>query len=293
MDRFESLRAFVAVADHAGFAAAARSLGLSPPAVTRSIASLEQHLGIALFRRSTRAVSLTEDGAAFLERSRRILADLREAEHLVMGGRATPQGQVYITAPVQFGRLHVLPVVASLLEMHPALTARVLLMDRNVRIIEEGIDVAVRIGVPADSALRCVGIGSVNRVVVASPGYLERAGVPTDAANLRDHATIANIGVREAGSWMVGGVRVTLTPRITVNTVDAAVAAAEAGLGIANLLSYQVSEAVQAGRLVRVLKEAEQEVPINLLFDQTRAAMPAVRAFVDGMRDHARATNWS
>jgi DNA-binding transcriptional LysR family regulator len=153
MDRFEALTAFVAVGDQLGFASAARALGTSPSGITRAVAALERHLGVTLFHRSTRAVSLTDEGLAFLERARRVLADLREAEQVAMGGRSVPRGQLHITAPVLFGRLHVLPVIEALLVQHERLTARMMLIDRDVRIVEEGIDVAVRIGVLADSAL--------------------------------------------------------------------------------------------------------------------------------------------
>lgn len=293
MDRFESLNAFVGVADSDGFAAAARTLGISPPAVTRAVAALERHLGVTLFHRSTRAVSLTDEGVAFLDRARRILADLRDAEHLVMGGRSAPQGELHVTAPVQFGKLHVLPVIASLLESYPQLTARMMLIDRNVRIVEEGIDVAVRIGFLADSALHAVAIGSVSQVIVASSAYIDRNGAPLKPDDLRSHATIASTGIRTSNQWIIGRHRITVIPRIAVNTVDAAIAAAEAGLGLANLLSYQVADAITAGRLVRVLDINQPDrIPVNLLFERGRAAMPGVRAFIDAMRERGRDCNW-
>lgn len=198
MDRFENLTAFVAVADHRGFAAAARALQVSPPAITRAVAALEQHLGVTLFHRSTRAVSLTDEGAAFLDRARRIVADLREAEHIVMGGRSIPRGQLYVTAPVMFGRMHVLPVIGALLASHDSLNARMMLLDRNVRIVEEGIDVAVRIGALADSALRAVGIGSVRQMIVASPAYLAEHGAPRSPADLKAHRCIVGSGDRKS-----------------------------------------------------------------------------------------------
>ena len=293
MDRFESLNAFVAVADSNGFAAAARALGISPPAVTRAVAALERHLGVTLFHRSTRAVSLTDEGAAFLDRARHILADLRDAEHLAMGGRSAPQGQLYVTAPVQFGKLHVLPAIATLLESYPGLTARMMLIDRNVRIVEEGIDVAVRIGALADSALHAVGIGSVSQVIVASPAYIDRHGSPQTAGDLRSHGTIVTTGIRTANEWQVGGRSVTVIPRISVNSIDAAIAAAEAGLGFANLLSYQAADAISTGRLVPVLEADQPErIPVNLLFERGRSAMPGVRAFIDAMRERGQAGNW-
>lgn len=296
MDRFETLVAFVAVADQRGFAAAARALGTSPPAITRAVAALERHLGVTLFHRSTRAVSLTDEGAAFLDRARRILADLREAEHIMMGGRSTPRGQLYVTAPVMFGRLHVLPAIGALLDKHAGLSARMMLLDRNVRIVEEGIDVAVRIGALTDSALRVLTIGSVRQTIVASPAYLARHGVPSIPIDLEDHRCIVDSGVRVGGAWPFGPkgeMTVDVAPRLTVNTIDATIAAAEAGLGIANVLSYQSADAIAAGRLVRLLAEhAPPPIPVSLLYDAGRAAMPAVRAFIDAMRERARQGAW-
>jgi DNA-binding transcriptional LysR family regulator len=296
MDRFETLTAFVAVADRRGFAAAARALDTSPPAITRAVAALERHLGVTLFHRSTRAVSLTDEGAAFLDRARRILADLREAEQIVRGGRSVPRGQLYVTAPVMFGRLHVLPVIDALLAKHDGLTARMMLLDRNVRIIEEGIDVAVRIGALADSALRVVAIGSVRQTIVASPAYLAEHGVPASPADLKRHRCIVGSGVRVSNEWPFGSSgqgSVEIVPRLTVNTVDAALDAAERGVGLANVLSYQSARAIAAGRLVRVLADhAPPPMPVSLLYDAGRAAMPAVRAFIEAMRERAREGVW-
>jgi len=296
MDRFETLTAFVTVADQRGFAAAARALGIAPPAITRAVAALERHLGVTLFHRSTRAVSLTDDGAAFLDRARRILAELREAEQIVMGGRSAPRGQLFVTAPVMFGRLHVLPAISTLLEAHEGLNARMLLLDRNVRIVEEGVDVAVRIGALADSALRAVTIGSVRQTIVASPDYLARSGVPAAPADLIRHRCMTGSGPRVGNIWLFGekgDTQVQLAPRLIVNTVDATIAAAEAGLGLANLLSYQSAASIKAGRLVPVLEAyAPAPMPVSLLYDAGRAAMPAVRAFIDAMRLRAQSAAW-
>jgi DNA-binding transcriptional LysR family regulator len=297
MDRFETLTAFVAVSDRGGFAAAARAVEISPPAITRAVAALERHLGVTLFHRSTRAVSLTNEGAAFLERARRILVDLREAEQILMGGRSVPRGQLFVTAPVTFGRMHVLPTIAALLAKHDGLTARMMLLDRNVRIVEEGIDVAVRIGALADSALRVVAIGSVHQTIVASPAYLAEHGVPLVPADLERHRCIVGSGVRASSIWPFGAEKdatLELRPSLTVNTIDATIAAAEAGVGVANVLSYQSAEAIAAGRLVRVLAEHNPPpLPVSLLYDAGRAAMPAVRAFIEAMRERARQDAWA
>ena len=297
MDRFESLSVFVAVADQRGFASAARALDMSPPAVTRAVAALERHLDVTLFHRSTRAVSLTDEGAVLLDRARRILADLREAEQIAMGGRSVPRGQLYVTAPVMFGRLHVLPVINALLASHTGLNARMMLLDRNVRIIEEGIDVAVRIGKLADSTLRVVTIGSVWQTIVASPAYLAEYGAPTDPAELASHHCIVGSGVRVGSTWPfgAGGDRIVeVVPRLTVNSIDATIAAAEAGVGLANVLSYQSAPRIANGQLVEVLtNHAPSPMPVSLLYDPGRAAMPAVRVFIEAMRERGRRGAWS
>ncbi len=297
MDRFESLSVFVAVAEQRGFAAAARALYMSPPAVTRAVAALERHLGVTLFHRSTRAVSLTDEGAVLLDRARRILADLREAEQIAMGGRSVPRGQLYVTAPVMFGRLHVLPVINALLASHAGLNARMMLLDRNVRIIEEGIDVAVRIGALADSTLRVVTIGSVRQTIVASPAYLAKHSVPVDPAELASHHSILGSGVRVGSTWPFGtrGDRIMeVFPRLTVNSIDATIAAAEAGVGLANVLSYQSAAGIANGQLVEVLADhAPSPMPVSLLYDPGRAAMPAVRVFIEAMQEQGRLGAWS
>ncbi|MDZ3830752.1 MAG: LysR substrate-binding domain-containing protein [Sphingopyxis sp.] len=291
MDRLLTLEMFVAVAGEGGFAAAARKLGSSPPAVTRGIAALEARLGTRLFHRSTRAVALTDAGAAFLVEARRILAELAGAERAARGVEADPRGQLYLTAPVMFGRLHVLPVVRDLMARHAALTVRMMLVDRNVRIVEEGIDVAVRIGALSDSSLKAARIGAVRQMLVASPAYLARHGAPEGFADLDRHELIGSMGPRVTREWALASARVRIEgrPRLTVNTVDGVLAAAEAGLGIANMLSYQVAGALDAGRLVALLPDEQPPaLPVHLLFDASRAALPAVRAFIDAMKAQAR-----
>lgn len=291
MDRLLTLEMFVAVASEGGFAAAARKLGSSPPAVTRGIAALEARLGTVLFHRSTRAVALTDEGAAFLEQARRILADLAGAERELRGATAEPRGQLYVTAPVMFGRLHVLPVVGALMAEHRELMVRMMLIDRNVRIVEEGIDVAVRIGALSDSGLKSVRIGWVRQMLVASPAYLARRGAPQTIAELAGHDLIGTMGPRAAGEWQLasGKWRLDPRPRLVLNTVDGALAAAEAGLGIANLLSYQLADALAAGRLIALLAgEQPPALPVHLLFEPSRAGLPAVRAFVEAMKGRSR-----
>jgi DNA-binding transcriptional LysR family regulator len=296
MDRFAGFEMFVAVAQHGSFNGAARQLGCSAQAVTRGIAALEAHFGLLLFHRTTRAVSLTGEGEALLPRAQRLLEDLGAAERELRGAQVEPSGELHITAPVAFGRLHVVPVVAALLARHDRLDVRLLLIDRNVRMIEEGIDVAVRIGALPDSAMHAVKVGSVHQVIVASPGYLARRGRPEGVRELRRHHLIASTGPRGGNEWRFGsrqdaseGAR----RRLRVNTVDAALAAAEAGLGLGNFLSYQVAEALAAGRLVEVLPaETPELLPVSLLFEAARGKSPATRAFIEAMRQRAAEGRW-
>ena len=289
MDRLQALEIFIAVADGGSFANAARALRLSPSAATRAIAELEARHGTALFHRSTRAVALTSAGSGFLPVARRVMADLAEAERTLVGATADPQGQLLVTAPVLFGRLHVLPVVNELIDRHPALSVEMMLVDRNIRIVEEGVDVAVRIGHLADSMMQAVRIGRVRQMLVASPAYLARFGVPSSAEALTSHRLIASTGPRAPSEWHIGGRAVAVKPRLRVNTVAAAVAAAEAGTGIANLLSYQSADAIAAGRLLEILPIDDPEwLPISLLFDASRGRNAALRAFIAAMRTATR-----
>lgn len=286
MDRLQTLEMFVAVADRGGFAAAARALNVSPPTVTRAISELEGRLGVSLFHRSTRAVALTDDGASFLPNARQILAGIQDAERRVSGAQSEPRGQFYVTAPVMFGRLHVLPVIAAMLERYEQLDIRLMLIDRNVRIVEEGIDVAARIGPLADSSLLAVPIGFVRQKLVASPAYLDRHGHPDKTSDLTHHQIIGTTGARAISKWLLDEKPVKTKPRLLVNTVDSAIASAEAGLGIANLLSYQVDEPIRQGKLIELLKPAAPTLlPISLLFDSGRRSLPATRIFIDAMKE--------
>jgi len=291
MDRLTTLEMFAAVADRGGFAAAARALRVSAPSVTRGIAELEDRLGVTLFHRSTRAVSLTEDGAALLPRARSILADFDAASRELQGAASEPRGQLNITAPVMFGRLHVLPVVTALLEAHEKLAIELMLIDRNVRLVEEGIDIAVRIGPLADSSFKAVRIGEVRPMLLASPAYLERHGHPRSAADLARHRTISSTGPRGPGEWKFA--EAVPAARLQVNSVEAALAAAEAGVGIANLLSYQADHALREGALVELFRpEIFEPMPVSLLFTAGRSAAPAPRAFIEAMHARARDAAW-
>lgn len=297
MDRMEALASFVAIAEHGSFAKAARERRVSPPAMTRMIGQLEEHLGTSLFHRTTRSVRLTEDGVALLERARDILRQWRDAENAVIGRDGEPRGELHLTAPMLFGRLHVLPVVSQLLLEHPSLTVRMMLLDRNVRIVEEGIDVAVRIGPLADSSLVGVTIGAVRQVVVASPAYLDRRGTPLTPDDLAHHDVIQGDFVRWSGQWRFGPrseKSIDVAARLRINSLDGVLAAAKAGVGLANLLSYQVAEALADGSLRTVLDDAAPPpLPVSLLYPQNRAQLPSVRRLVDAMRARAKDFGWA
>lgn len=283
MDRLKAYEVFVAVAEAGSFNAAARRLGLSAQGVTRAIQALESHLDQLLLHRSTRALSLTAQGAALLPAARQALQDLADAEQALRGARAEPSGELHVTAPVMFGRLHVVPAVAQLLARHDKLDVRLLLVDRNIRLVEEGIDLALRIGRLADSALMAARIGQVRPAIVASPAYLARRGVPASAAELSGHDLIVSTGPRGSREWRGMG-----RHRLHVNTVDSMLAAVESGIGLANLLSYQVADGIAAGRLIEVLQPDEPEwLPVSLLFEGARARAPATRAFITAMKQRA------
>lgn len=289
MDRLDLLRVFTAVAEAASFAEAGRRLSLSPSRVTRAVATLENSLGVTLLRRTTRSVRLTEEGSLYLDRCRAILADLDDADAQVRGRLTTPRGQLVVTAPVMFGRLHILPVVETLLKTYPDLDIRLLLLDRVVRMVDEGIDIAIRIAPLPDSSLRAVRLGAVQRLLVASPAYLAAAGTPQAPQDLMAHRLIASEGASgPAHDWRFGAgatQSLHITPRLSVNSLDAAIAAAVHGLGIVRVLSYQVATELADGRLVAVLPgTSPPPVPVSLMFQGGGRVSPAVRAFIEAAR---------
>jgi len=289
MDRLRTLRTFVSVAEHRSFAEAGRRLGLSPTTVTRTIAALEASLGVQLLRRTTRTVRLTDEGSTFLDRCRLGLAEIDQAFDTVRSA-STPQGTLTVTAPVMFGRLYILPIVVELIDLYPKLHVRLLLLDRVVRMVEEGVDIAVRIADLPDSALHMMRIGEVRRTLSASPAYLQRKGTPARLSDLRDHDLIAIED--ESGPHRGWGLpearRSQRAPRLTVNSIDAAVSAAVAGLGIVRTLSYQVSDHIADGRLHSVLAaDPAPALPVSLLFQGDRQDRPNIRAFIEIARRQA------
>ena len=286
MDRLHEIEVFVAVADAGSFARAGGRLRLSPPAVTRAIAALEDRLGAQVFTRTTRSLAITEVGQRFLESARRILTDLDMAEKEAVGETATPHGHLTITASVTFGRLVLAPQICSFLNQYPQVTVSVLMVDRVVSLVDEGIDVAVRIGPLPDSSLAARRIGSVRRMLVASSDYLARRGAPTAPADLKLHAVIAFTGLTPNREWRFGGgnsqISATLDPVIEINDAQAAIDAAEMGHGVTVALSYMVHDRIRAGKLVEVLDTvAPPPQPVHLVYPQARLIAPKIRAFVD------------
>jgi len=294
MDRFRELSTFVAVAESGAFNAAARHLKMSPPAVTRLVTALEARLGVQLFTRTTRQVALTEAGARLREDAVRILADLEEAETSARGATGTPSGHLRLTAPVLFGQHFIAPILRDYLDAHPAVTASALFVDRNVNLLDEGLDVALRIGELPDSSLSARRVGSLRHVVVASPGYLEENGTPDTPDALRDHRLVFSTGVSNLPTWSfsVKGKRraLRLAPALSVNSLQAAIDAAKVGWGVTRVLSYQVTDALTEGRLVEVLADFEdREIPVHLLHGEGRRAAAKIRAFVDFAAERLRA----
>jgi DNA-binding transcriptional LysR family regulator len=280
------MQAFVAVADLQGFAPAARKLKLSPSAVTRLIAALEERLGARLLQRTTRSVTLTDTGAHYLERARRILADVVEAERAAEGERMRPSGRLVVSAPLGFGRLHVSPIMTAYLKRYGEVSGELRLEDRMVSLVEDGIDLAVRIGELADSSLVARHVGEMRRIVVASPGYLKARGEPKTPQAIADHDTIqfgttaglADWRFRDAGEE----IRISYAPRFSSNSSDAALQYAEQGGGLTRVMAYQAAEAVKAGRLRIVLEKFElPALPIHIVYPTSRLLSAKVRAFID------------
>lgn len=290
MDRFTELQVYVAVAEAESFAAGARKLGISPPMATRAVADLEARLGIKLLNRTTRFVRMTDAGKRYLDDARRLLAELIEADEAAAGINGEPSGLLGITAPVLFGKAYVLPGVLDYLNRYPRMEVNALFLDRVVNLLEEGLDVGIRIGELADSSLNAVAVGTVARVICASPDYIARTGAPQKPADLREHTTILANGLNASPEWKFANTNVHLKPRLSFATNDAALEAALAGFGITRLLSYQVAPYVADGRLVPLLLEEEQKrLPIHILYREGRYASAKIRTFVDLMAARLRA----
>jgi DNA-binding transcriptional LysR family regulator len=294
MDRLYLMTVFVAVAEEQGFAAGARRLDLSPPAVTRAIAALEEKLGVRLLERSTRHVRVTEAGQRYLDDARRIIAEVDEADDAVAGINAAPRGQLTVTAPVLFGRQYVMPGIVDYLQRYPAMEVSTVFVDRVTNLLEEGIDVGVRIGELPDSSLRAVAVGQVRRILCAAPAYLAQHGAPSTPQDLAQHILVSSSGASMSPDWRFErdgrSQSLRITPRLRVNSNDAAIEAVRRGFGITRLLSYQAAPLLASGELQLVLEDhAPPAVPINIVHRDSRQGSPRIRSFVDLMVARLRA----
>ena len=287
MDRLDAMAVFAAIVDAGSLSAAGRRLSVPLATVSRKLADLEAHLKTRLITRSTRKLELTDAGREYLAACRQILEQVDEAERAASGAYAKVKGQLVVAAPIVFGRLHVVPLAAEFLESNSEVDIELRLGDRNVNLIEEHVDVALRIGRLPDSSLVATQLGTIRRVVCASPGYLKRYGAPRTLDDLANHRCISFDGLDAASTWVFAGAggektQVAVRARLTVSTADAAIAAAIVGLGLARVLSYQVADALGDGRLVRVLADTEPPaVPASLVYQGQGRLPMKTRAFID------------
>jgi DNA-binding transcriptional LysR family regulator len=293
VDRIEEMAVFVAVAEEGGFAAASRRLDLSAPTVTRAVAALEAAIGAELFVRTTRYVRLTDAGQRYLDDCRRILRQLEDAEAQAAGAHVAPQGQLVVAAPVLFGQQLLVPAVVDFLAAYPAVSVRLLLVDRTVLLGEEGIDAAFRMGDLPDSNLVAMPLGHIRRVVCASPDYLAAHGRPRHPSRLRDHALVVSVADTRNDLWqfMDGDARVDIAiqPRLITSTNAAAIAAAESGAGLTRAMSYQIVPALEQGKLERLLQPFESKpLPVWLVNQEGRRAAAKLRVFLAFMAERLR-----
>ena len=294
MDQFHLMQVFVAVGEEESFAAAARRIDLSPAAVTRAISALEERLGVKLLLRTTRSVRLTEAGRRYLDDTRNILASIAEANEAAAGVNSAPKGNLSVTASVLFGKAFVMPCIVRFLKQYPEVEVSALFLDRVVNLVDEGVDVAVRIGHLPDSSLKALRVGQVRRVLCASPEYLARHGVPQHPADLLRHTIVAASAISPRVEWKFGAVEdptlVRMKPRLTVTSNDAAIEAVKGGLGIGRLLSYQIGDELADGSLKVILSEYEEAPwPVHVLHRESKYGSSKVRNFIDLLAEHLRA----
>ncbi|MDT4845781.1 HTH-type transcriptional regulator DmlR [compost metagenome] len=281
----------LAVAEAESFAGGAKLMGMSPPSVTRVIAGLEQRLGTLLLARSTRSLRLTEAGQRYVEDCRRILLDLEEAEELAAGSSIRPRGNLTVTAPVMFGELFLIPLITAYLAEHPEVAVNALLVDRLVNIIDEGVDVAVRIGQLPETGLQALKVGQIRPVICAAPAYLDQVGRPRHPEDLREAPVVMSSASSLLTDWQFAGPDGALTlrpqPRLLVSSNQAAINAARLGWGYTRVLSYQVAESVAKGELEIVLEAfGTTPLPVHILHQGGRRVPAKVRTFVDFCAAH-------
>lgn len=296
MDRLEAMSLLVTVAESGSLSAASRKLGVPLPTVSRKISDLEAHLSTRLLTRSTRRLALTDAGAAYVAAAKRILDEVSEAERAASGENAAPRGDLVITAPVVFGRLHVLPVIAEFLGQWPEIDVRLVLSDRNLHLIDDRIDIAVRIGALADSALISTRVGAVRRVVCGSPAYFAAHGVPKWPEDLSTLTAVTFEPLSSSERWIFPDPKskrehmVQMRSRLTVNTAEAAIDGAAAGLGVTRVLSYQVAEPVLDGKIEIVLADYEPPpAPVSLVHGHQGLTPLKVRMALDFAAPRLRA----
>lgn len=286
MDKLKAMASFVRIVETGSLTAAAQRQDVSLTAVVRGLSALEQALGARLLNRTTRRIALTEEGREYFERCRRVLADVEEAEAALADRPLAPAGRLTVTAPVMFGRLHVAPVINGFLAAHERMRVELLLLDRVIDLLEEGVDLAIRIAPLADSSLVAVPLGRTAWVLSASPGYLARHGTPAHPDDLPRHRAVRSTGRGSGNEWpLVRGAeraQAAVPECFSSNQVDAALEACVAGLGIGRFLAYQVRALETEGRLVRVLPDWQPPpVDVNLVHAQSRLLSPRIRAFMD------------
>lgn len=286
MDSFQEMQVFVAVVDEQGFASAARRLNMSAASVTRAVAALESRLGTLLLTRTTRSVHVTESGLRFAEDCRRILAELEEAEESAAGSHAEPRGLLAVTAPVLFGEMFVTPLLVDFLTQHTAIQVKALLVDRVVNMLDEGIDVAIRIGNLADGGQSAVRVGAVRRVICAAPSFLATHGRPTHPEQLLSAPVVASSSSALVSDWQFAEgdhpINISVKPRLVVSANQAAIHAVRLGYGFTRVLSYQIASRVAQGELEIVLQDFElPPLPIHLVYQSGRKMSAKVRAFLD------------
>jgi DNA-binding transcriptional LysR family regulator len=289
VDRLEAMSAFVVTVDRGSLSRAARELGRSIATVSRAISALEERAGEPLLRRTTRALRLTDAGERHLEVFRRVLAELDAVERGTRRAHAEPAGVLTVTAPATFGAMHVRPVVDDYLRAHPNVRVRLLLLDRVVDVVGEGVDAAVRIAHLPDSALVATHVGSVRRVLCASPAYLAKHGRPATPRALSGHRCISFTALTPSAAWSFGAgpeggrsIHVRIDPVLEVNVAEAAIASAIDGAGITSALSYQVARAIRSGDLVPLLRAFEPEpLPVHLVQPAGSRVLARVRAFIE------------
>lgn len=286
MDRIQAMATFLAVVETGGFASAARRLNMSPSVVTRAISELEERLGVRLLARTTRSVRVTEAGTRYAESCRKLLVDFEEAEIAAAGAHTLPRGQLTVTSSVNFGCMYVSPIARDYLIRFPEVEINCLFLDRMVNLVDEGVDVAIRIGELPDSSLQAIKVGQVREVLCASPDYLRQRGTPKLPEDLSQHVVIAATGVTPTPEWRFQdgskSVTIRLQPRFTTTMNQAAAECAIAGFGITRLPLFQIAQEVKEGTLALVLEDFERPaVPIHVVHREGRHVTRKVRAFID------------